>query len=72
MPPSASLTAAISAMMGRLWMAKATGWAWAAARLAAWPARPNPVTSVAAWAPNSCMRRAAVRFSRPMLSIARK
>ena len=59
MLPHALLTAAILAMIGRLWMTKATSSFWMLARLLAWPRMPKPVTSVAPWASYLCMRLAA-------------
>lgn len=57
--PQALLIAAILAMIGRLWITKATSFLCCAARLLAWPSNPKPVTSVAAWAWNLCIRPAA-------------
>lgn len=57
--PQALLMAAILAMIGRLWMTKATSFCCCAAKLLAWPSRPKPVTSVAACAWNLCIRPAA-------------
>lgn len=51
--------AVILAMIGRLWITKATSLRCCIARLLACPNKPNPVTSVAAWAWNLCIKPAA-------------
>ena len=38
-------------ILGRVWILKLTAAFWLAARFLAWPRIPNPVTSVAPWAP---------------------
>jgi len=54
--PQALLTAAILAMIGRLWMTNPTSFFCIWAKLLAWPSNPNPVTSVAPCALYLCIR----------------
>ena len=59
MLPQALLTAAIFAIIGKLWMTNPTSFFCTRAKFWAWPSRPKPVTSVAPCALYLCMSRAA-------------
>ena len=65
--PHALLTAAIFAMIGKLWITKPTSFFCTRARLVAWPSNPKPVTSVAPCALYLCINLAAKKQNKTCL-----